>query len=108
MTSAARLGCQDPGRGAGSKGHGAMSIPLYRHRRRRGLTYALAAVAIQVVLAVLIAAAKLRSETEDTDLSSRYATWALQGKRPYRDYTIEYPPLALPIFLAPRAVAPSI
>jgi hypothetical protein len=85
-----------------------MSIPPDRHRRRRALTYGLAAVTIQVPLTLLTAAAKLRSGTEDTDLYFRYATLALEGKVPYRDYPVEYPPLSLPLFLAPRAIAPGL
>jgi hypothetical protein len=81
-----------------------MSIPSYRALRRGSFTCGLAAAAIQTVLVFLISAVKLRSGTDDTDIYFRYATRALRGDVPYRDYLVEYPPLALPLFLAPAAV----
>ncbi|MFB3778302.1 MAG: hypothetical protein ACE141_11845 [Bryobacteraceae bacterium] len=38
----------------------------------------------------------------DTGLYYRYASEVLSGAWPYRDFRIEYPPLALPFFLLPR------
>ena len=63
-------------------------MPIDSDRRRRGLIYGLAAAAIQVLLALLTTAAKLPSGVDDTDLYFRYATMALEGKVPYRDYLV--------------------
>jgi hypothetical protein len=65
----------------------------------------LIAVAIQVLLALATTLIKLQSGTDDTDIYFRYATLALEGTVPYRDYRVEYPPLALPLFIVPRLVA---
>jgi hypothetical protein len=37
----------------------------------------------------------------DTPLYQRYGDWMLHGSVPYRDFSIEYPPGALPAFVAP-------
>ena len=71
---------------------------------RRPLAAGLVAAAIQAALIALTAGARLRKGTEDTDLYFRYASRMLGGEVPYRDFPIEYPPLALPFFLAPAAV----
>ena len=42
---------------------------------------------------------KLRSGAEDTDYYCEYARKCLEGYFPYRDFRVEYPPLALPVFL---------
>ena len=86
-----------------------MPIPTTRPTRPKVLACVLVAVVLQAGLAVLTNLNKLRawpqSSFEDTDIYYRYATLALEGKIPYRDYSVEYPPLAVPLFLAPRAVA---
>ncbi len=71
-------------------------------RGRRALIYGLAAAAIHFPLVLLTSAGKLWSGYDDRDIYFQYATLALEGKIPYRDFTVEYPPLALPLFLAPR------
>ncbi len=93
-------------RPAEQEGRGEMSI--LSDGRRRALIYGLAAAAIQTILALLITAGKLWSGYDDRDLYFLYASLALEGKVPYRDYAVEYPPLALALFLAPRAVAPGV
>ncbi len=85
-----------------------MADPANRPRWRSGLAHGLAAVAIQAALAPLTAGAKLRSATEDTDIYFRYATRILAGEIPYRDFPVEYPPLALPLFLAAKFAAPGL
>lgn len=47
----------------------------------------------------------LESLFEDVRAYREYASRALGGEVPYRDYLIEYPVGALPLFLAPRLVA---
>src|SRR5262249_26753908 len=37
----------------------------------------------------------------DTPLYERYGDKMLEGQVPYRDFTVEYPPAALPVFVAP-------
>src|SRR4051812_32416321 len=82
-----------------------MAIPVDRSGTEGSiLRPVLVVIAIQALLALATALLKLRSGSEDTDLYFRYATMALEGKVPYRDYRVEYPPLALPLFLAPRLV----
>ncbi|MBX6314967.1 MAG: hypothetical protein IRY99_18925, partial [Isosphaeraceae bacterium] len=39
---------------------------------------------------------------DDVEIYYRYATQALMGQIPYRDYVIEYPLLAFPLFFLPR------
>src|SRR5439155_976016 len=39
----------------------------------------------------------------DTPVYERYGDRILDGKLPYRDFTLEYPPGALPVFAAPSA-----
>jgi hypothetical protein len=65
-------------------------------------------IAVQVLLALASALIKLRSGSDDTDIYYRYATMAMAGKVPYRDYRVEYPPLSLPLFLAPRLLTRDI
>lgn len=65
----------------------------------------LVAVMVQLLLTTATTAAKLRSGREDTDLYLRYATRTLDGEVPYRDFRIEYPPMALPLFVVPALIA---
>lgn len=83
-------------------------IGLGRPIRRNWLTLGLIAAAIQSAPAFLISVAKLRTGTDDTDAYYRYATQAWLGKVPYRDYLVEYPPLSIPLFLAPAAFAKNV
>ncbi len=65
----------------------------------------LIALAVQCLLTTATIAAKLRSGRDDTDLYLQYATRTLNGEIPYRDFRIEYPPMALPLFLVPGLIA---
>jgi hypothetical protein len=58
------------------------------------------AVAVQLAITGATTAVRLRAGRDDTDIYFRYATLMLEGKVPYRDFRVEYPPLALPLFLA--------
>jgi hypothetical protein len=60
----------------------------------------LIAVAVQLVFTVATTAVKLQAGRDDTDIYYRYAAMIRDGKVPYRDFPVEYPPLALPLFLA--------
>ena len=79
------------------------STPSSPSSRRGSLGIGLAAAAIQAALVLLTTGAKVG--TDDTDIYYRYATRALRGEMPYRDFRVEYPPLALPLFLAPAAAS---
>jgi hypothetical protein len=65
----------------------------------------LAAIVLQALLALLTTLMKLHSGTDDTDIYFQYATRAREGAVPYRDYRVEYPPLAMPLFLIPSYVS---
>ncbi len=74
--------------------------------RRTLLGPVLIAVAVQLLLTAASAAGKLRLGSEDTDIYARYAALIRAGKVPYRDFRVEYPPLALPLFVLPYLLAP--
>jgi Glycosyltransferase family 87 len=68
----------------------------------------LAVVAALVALAVFGAAWALlhrgfyrRAQIVDTPVYQRYGDAMLDGQVPYRDFRVEYPPAALPVFLLP-------
>jgi hypothetical protein len=42
-----------------------------------------------------------RDQIVDTPIYERYGEAMTQGQVPYRDFTVEYPPAALPVFLVP-------
>jgi hypothetical protein len=65
-------------------------------------------IAVQLLLALATSLIKLRSGSDDTDIYYRYTTMALAGAVPYRDYRMEYPPLALALFLVPGLIAQDI
>jgi hypothetical protein len=44
---------------------------------------------------------------QDTPLYERYGDAIAAGRVPYRDFSVEYPPLALPVFAIPSALGPS-
>jgi hypothetical protein len=76
---------------------------------RRVLAWSFAAALIHSVLAAAIAATRsLYGEVgawmmlDDVRRYDSYSASLLAGAVPYRDYALEYPPLALPIFLVPR------
>ena len=41
---------------------------------------------------------------DDVDIYYNYASRTIQGQIPYRDFPVEYPIFALPIFLIPRVL----
>ncbi len=65
----------------------------------------LLAVIVQLAATVASSAFKLRLGLEDTDIYHRYAGFILAGQTPYRDFRVEYPPLAVPLFVLPALVA---
>ena len=73
--------------------------------RRSVFRALLAAVLAQAILAGLSAGPRLVVGTEDTDLYHRYAARILAGQVPYRDFLVEYPPLALAFFVVPAALS---
>jgi hypothetical protein len=71
----------------------------------------IAALAPLVAIAITMSAqscfrdpmvATIKEVLVDVALAFRYSGRILAGEVPYRDFVIEYPPLSLPIFLAPR------
>ncbi len=83
-----------------------MSMPASPWLGQGGVFKAvLAIVALQAILVMVTTLAKLRTESDDTDTYFRYARLTLDGKVPYRDFRVEYPPLSLPLFLAPKLVS---
>ncbi len=75
---------------------------------RRVFTCVLVAIALQTLIAVPTIVAKLRSGPEDTDIYYRYVTLAWEGKRPYVDFRVEYPPFAMVLFLVARFIAADV
>ncbi|MHB1555882.1 MAG: glycosyltransferase 87 family protein [Isosphaeraceae bacterium] len=65
----------------------------------------LVAVFVQLAVTVASSAFKLRLGLEDTDIYHKYAGFILAGQVPYRDFRVEYPPLAVPLFVLPSLVA---
>jgi hypothetical protein len=65
----------------------------------------LSAIALQALLALLTTSMKLHAGTDDTDIYFRYARRARESAIPYRDYRVEYPPIAMPLFLLPSYVS---
>lgn len=59
----------------------------------------LVAVVAQVAMTAAMTAVKVRAGRDDADIYFRYATLMREGQVPYRDFRVEYPPLALPLFL---------
>lgn len=77
-----------------------MSMPRDRPWWRRSLVLGLAAATIQAALALAISGARLHVGLEDTDGYFRHAAMIRRGMVPYRDFAVEYPPMALSVFLA--------
>jgi hypothetical protein len=48
----------------------------------------------------------VRDSLADTPLYATYGHAMLDGRVPYRDFPVEYPPAALPAFVLPAAVTP--
>src|SRR5262249_18023581 len=86
-----------------------MSILVDRSGTERSILWpVLVTIAVQLLLALATALIKLRSGSDDTDIYYHYATMAMVGEVPYRDYRVEYPPLSLVLFLVPRLIASDI
>jgi uncharacterized membrane protein len=75
-------------------------------RQRAVLAVAFAAIGF-VVAWYLIHHGWYRLDTQwDTREYAKYArTMVVRGLVPYRDFSVEYPPLAIPVFLFPRLIA---
>jgi len=69
---------------------------------RRELTAAALAVAVFFAgWAALHLPALKRDEISDLPVYQRYGDWIEDGRVPYADFRVEYPPLALPVFAVP-------
>jgi hypothetical protein len=67
-----------------------------------GAWVALAAAAVFLGAFALLNVGFLgRSQVDDTKIYARYGNAIARGQVPYRDFGLEYPPAALPIFAAP-------
>ena len=83
-----------------------MRFPVHDLLARKSiLRPVLLAVAAQVAITAATTAVKLRSGRDDTDIYHGYAALMREGKVPYRDFRVEYPPLSLPLFLAAGLVS---
>jgi uncharacterized membrane protein len=92
--------------------HALPARPLASTARWTPTRLALLAAAVQATLAVASIApewsyGKVGREkfVSDVTLYRTYAGRLLGGEVPYRDYVVEYPPLALPVFVLPRLFA---
>src|SRR5438445_2002652 len=77
-------------------------------RAGRGLTAFVAALGVSVFLAAwgtLHYGFYTHRLLLDTPIYEHYGDASLHGRVPYRDFAVEYPPGALPVFLLPSAVA---
>jgi hypothetical protein len=75
---------------------------------RRDLTLAAAAVALFFAgWATLHLGSLRRDEISDLPVYERYGGWIEDGRVPYADFRVEYPPLALPVFAAPALISGS-
>jgi hypothetical protein len=68
----------------------------------------LVVISIQSLLVLAMTRAMLSVGSEDTDVYYHYVTMLLAGRVPYRDFSVEYPPLALTLFLVPALVGRSL
>ncbi len=89
-----------------------MPIPIPRANLPRMI---LVAIALQSTFALSTNLSKLRPapegapvRVEDTDIYERYSSAMVRGQIPYRDFRVEYPPLAIPVFLVPRVLSRSL
>ena len=61
-------------------------------------------MAAAALLAVLVMLGDTVGALADVGIYHRYATHIVDGQLPYRNLPIEYPPLAIPLFVLPRLV----
>jgi hypothetical protein len=81
-------------------------------RRRRRLaesrvliaTVAAALAAVAVAFGAWAAVRPANDSGQDLPIYEEYASFVLDGRVPYRDFSIEYPPGALPIFVLPAVM----
>src|SRR5205085_10240161 len=70
--------------------------------RRQGVAVALVALAaFGAAWGLLHRGFYTRDQIVDTPVYQRYGDAMLDGQVPYRDFRVEYPPAALPVFLLP-------
>jgi hypothetical protein len=77
-------------------------------RGRSPLGTVLVVVAVQLVMVLVLTLATLTVGSEDTDVYFHYIAMALRGEVPYRDFSLEYPPLALMLFVVPALIGRSL
>jgi len=73
--------------------------------RRAALAAAAGAAVLVVSWGLLHVGFYDRNQIVDTPTYQRYGEAMLDGKAPYRDFSVEYPPGALPVFLLPSLAA---
>src|SRR5436305_14986514 len=70
--------------------------------RRQAVAVALVALAVfGAAWALLHQGFFARDQIVDTPVYQRYGDAMLDGRLPYRDFRVEYPPAAFPVFLLP-------
>src|SRR5439155_15740636 len=62
---------------------------------------AVCSVAVVGVWGVLHVGFYTRDQIKDTPVYQKYGDWMADGRVPYRDFSVEYPPGALPAFVVP-------
>jgi hypothetical protein len=82
------------------------------HRNRILCAWVAAAILVQAAIVGLTLSHPIFCGAEgraavsgDPGFYFHFARRAMEGQVPYRDYLVEYPPLAMPVFLLPRLVA---
>jgi Glycosyltransferase family 87 len=80
--------------------------PLRRAAPPRAIAVAVVALGVFLVSwALLHVGFYERDQVRDTPLYQSYGDRIVEGEMPYRDFAVEYPPGALPTFVAPALVA---
>ena len=92
---------------AGLAATGSEESPGADRRQRRDVRLVIAAIALGLVLQALVFGLIYPNlwyglhEATDIDRHQARATLIVSGEIPYRDFAFEYPPLAIPLLLAP-------